>query len=85
MDSFSGSLSAVPGVNLCAAHNINVFSVHYIIYCIVVAEIRRRGRTGKRTTAQYEHNADLDSTLSSAIWDADEFMYDFYMLCWRII
>lgn len=29
---------------ICAhrAHNINVFLVHYIIYCIVVAEIRTK-------------------------------------------
>lgn len=38
--SLTWHLSAAPEVNLCTAHNINVFLVHYIIYCNVVAGIR---------------------------------------------
>lgn len=62
MDFFSSSrfvLCLGSGVNLCSTHNINVFLVHYIIYCIVVAEIRRREwtreRTNEWTAKQYKY------------------------------
>lgn len=75
------SLSAVPEVNLCTANDFNVFSVHYIIYCIVVAEIRH---ADARTTRQYKNIncRAADIFRASAL---DEFMYDFDMFCWRIL